>query len=76
MAQFVEKSLDLFLSAMGKEESFVSLSQLAAKTSYSLDYLSLLSRRGELDATKRGKVWFSTLGAIQKYKNTRKRKRK
>ena len=76
MAQFVEKSLDLFLSAMGKEESFVSLSQLAAKTSYSLDYLSLLARRGELDATKRGKVWFSTLGAIQKYKNTRKRKRK
>ena len=76
MAQFVEKSLDLFLSAMGKEESFVSLSQLAAKTSYSLDYLSLLARRGELDATKRGKVWFSALGAIQKYKNTRKRKRK
>lgn len=76
MAQFVERSLDLFLGAIGKVESLVPFSQLAAKTSYSLGYLSLLARRGELDATKRGKVWFSTLKAVRDYKNERKRKRK
>lgn len=75
IAQFVENSLDLFLGAIGRAESFVPLSQLAAKTSYSLGYLSLLARRGELNAAKRGKVWFSTLKAVQDYKNKRKRKR-
>jgi Fic family protein len=75
MAQFAERSLDLYLAAIGRVDHLVPLSRLAAKTVYSADYLSLLARRGELDATKRGKVWFSTLEAVRKYKEKRQRKR-
>lgn len=77
MGQFIEHSLDLYLSAIGKaEEKELPLSRLAPKTSYGANYLSLLARRGELEATKRGKVWFSTLAAVKNYQKNRERKRK
>lgn len=77
MAQFVENSLDLYLSAIGKAKGrLLPLSKLAPKTPYSLDYLSLLARRGEIAAEKRGKTWFSSLEAVKDYKKKRERKRK
>lgn len=75
MAQFIECSLDLYLAAIGKLGKELPLTELAKYTSYSADYLSLLARRGELAATKRGKVWFSTKEAVQEYQKRRERKR-
>lgn len=77
MAQFAEHSLNLYLLAIGKAaEHLWPLSKLAPKTPYGLDYLSLLARRGEISAEKRGKTWFSTLEAVNDYKKNRERKRK
>lgn len=77
MAQFIERSLNLYLAAIGRMEAEeLPLSRLADKTPYGANYLSLLARRGELAATKRGKVWFSTLEAIKNYQENRERKRK
>jgi len=75
MAQFVENAMDLYLGALGKiEQGLLPLSEIAPKTSYSSEYLSLLARKGELEATKRGKTWFSSLEAVKDYVKKRERK--
>lgn len=76
MAQFIEHSLDLYLAALGTSSEELPLVKLAKKSPYGADYLSLLARRGELAATKRGKVWFSTAEAVSEYQKSRERKRK
>jgi hypothetical protein len=76
MAQFVENSLDLYLSSFIKtDEEQTPLSKLAKKTPYSMDYLGLLARKGEITAEKKGKVWYSSLKAIKDYQEKRERKR-
>lgn len=75
-AQAAESMLNLYLSAAGKWETpLLPLIELAPKTSYSAEYLSLLARRGELDAEKRGKTWYSTLEAVRQYRDQRQRNR-
>ena len=76
MSRFTENSLDLYLDSIGKaRERQMPLSKLARRTPYSADYLSLLARRGELSASKRGKTWFSSLEAVKDYQKKRERKR-
>lgn len=79
IAQAVERSLDLYLSVTetsSLDAALVSLSQLATQTSYSAEYLSLLARRGQLAAHKKGRVWYSSLKAVEDYVQGRLRKRK
>lgn len=75
MAQFIERSLDLYLVALGRLSEELPLVKLAKHTPYSVDYLSLLARQGELAATKKGKIWFSTLKSVREYQKRRERKR-
>ena len=77
MAISIERSLDLYLRAVKekKEETLELLSKLSKKTVYSQEYLGLLARQGKLAAVKEGKKWYSSLRAIQEYKNKRDRKR-
>lgn len=72
-----ERSLDLYLRAIGEygKEELEQLSKLAKKTPYSQEYLSLLARRGEIAAAKEGRVWLSSLKAIENYKKKRLRKK-
>src|SRR5690606_29593893 len=47
VAQALERSLDLSLSAASFHQEFLSLSTLAKKLPYSQEYLSLLARQGK-----------------------------
>jgi len=78
IAQAIERSLDLYLSALEKssvDSEMMKLSDLAENTEYSSEYLSLLARRGDLAAHKKGRLWYSNMDSIKEYKNNRLRKR-
>ena len=45
------------------------LSELARGTDYSVNYLGLLARKGQIDAVKRGGRWYSTRAAIEQYRD-------
>ena len=72
----IERSLVWYLEAIipeeekKKEEKWVLLSKLAPKTPYSRDYLSLLARRGRLEAVKKGRNWYSNLKAVRDYRKS------
>jgi Fic family protein len=80
IAQSIERSLDMYLDAIGAYQSehaeYMLLSQLAPDTPYSLEYLSLLARRGKIDAFKERRNWYSNKQAIDEYVKNRMRKRK
>ncbi len=76
----VERSLTLYLeacipqtSAPAPEQVWISLAQAAEGTEgagapYSQEYLSLLARKGRLEAIKRGRVWLTTRQAVADYR--------
>jgi Fic family protein len=70
----VERSLTLYLEACipmivppAAEETWISLALAAEGTPYSQEYLSLLARKGRLEAIKRGRVWLTTRRAVADY---------
>jgi len=78
IGQAVERSLDLYLSFIEEgspEKALLPLSALAKKTKYSSEYLSLLARQGKIAAHKQGRIWYSSLVAIEDYMEGRLRKR-
>lgn len=58
----VGQTLDLYLMSKksAKKEEFQSLVNLAKSAPYSAEYLSLLARKGRIDAINEGKTWKST----------------
>ncbi|MBI2579056.1 MAG: Fic family protein [Candidatus Aenigmarchaeota archaeon] len=69
----VNRSLDIYLSTFRKGMEYISLTEAAKDTPYSQDYLSLLARKGRIDAVKLGRNWVTTRKAVQDYmKNKRK----
>jgi len=70
----VERSLTLYLEACTPhmapvpEQVWISLAQAAEGTPYSQEYLSLLARKGRLEAIKRGRVWLTTRQAVAEYR--------
>jgi len=79
MAQSVERSLDIYLNVLRPSnktnEKFMILSKISPKTSYSTKYLNLLIRQGKLEAYKEGRNWLTSLEAVERYVQNRKRKR-
>ncbi len=78
IAQAIEKSLNIYLKAIGDSsgnKKLYSLSEIAKKTPYSEKYLNLLSRYGKIDAHKDGRNWVSSLEAVENYQKNRLRKR-
>lgn len=69
VSRCVEQTLDLYLMSEkpSKKEEFLSLANLAKGTPYSAEYLSLLARKGRIDAIKEGKTWKSTKKIIDTY---------
>ena len=51
-------------------EGWISLAQAAQGTPYSQEYLSLLARKGRLEAIKRGRVWLTTHQAVVDYQRS------
>ena len=75
VARAVERSLTLYLEACtprtappAPEEGWVPLREAAEGTPYSQEYLSLLARKGRLEAIKRGRRWYTTRRAVAAYR--------
>ena len=73
----VERSLTLYLEACTPqtrptppEDEWIPLAQAAQGTLYSQAYLSLLARRGRLEAIKRGRNWHTTRRAVEAYRRS------
>ncbi len=66
IARCVEQTLDVYLQEDEKQE-LLSLNELAKGTPYTADYLSLLARKGRIDAIKQGKTWKTTKSVISTY---------
>ena len=63
----MNRSLGIYLSAFRKGMEYISLAEAAKGTPYSQDYISLLARKGKVDAVKLGRNWMTTKKAVQDY---------
>jgi Fic family protein len=77
IAQAVERSLDLYLRTFSKAGNgkLLTLSEASRGTAYGAKYLNLLARTGKLNAFKKGRVWYTTKDAIERYRRERLRQR-
>lgn len=77
IAQAVERSLDLYLRAFGKTKAgkLLTLAETSRGTPYSPKYLNLLARTGKIDASKKGRIWYTTKEALEGYRKGRLRQR-
>ncbi len=73
----VERSLTAYLDAVTPRKTkpadgqqWLPLRDIADDTPYSQEYLSLLARKGVLEATKRGRVWYTTRQAVEEYRKS------
>lgn len=76
MAQAMERSLNIYLSAIpGNDSEYTEISNLVkeANLPYGQEYISLLARQGKIDAHKEGRNWFTTKEAVEEYAKTRNR---
>lgn len=81
VGQSTERSLNIYLEVAKPKKSqeagktrLMKLSEVAPKTPYSTEYLSLLARRGLISAHKIGRNWVTSLEAIENYLRSIKKK--
>lgn len=69
MCQALERTLNIYLSAIPGAEDFMSISDLVeeANLPYGQEYISLLARQGKIDAHKEGRVWYTSKEAVERY---------
>ena len=74
LGRAVERSLIQTLEAVTPrsapppaEEIWILLREAAKNSSYTQEYLSLLARKGRLEAIKRGRNWYTTHKAVESY---------
>lgn len=71
ICQAVERSLNIYLSVLPGADEYLPISNLVEEESipYGQEYLSLLARRGKIDAHKEGRVWYTSRKAVAEYIN-------
>jgi Fic family protein len=77
IAHAVEKALDLYLRAIGTagdQSRYLTLREASGESPYSLEYLSLLSRKGRIGAVKEGRNWRISRDALQDYVRSHKKR--
>ncbi len=70
ICQALERTLNIYLTAIpGRDDEYDTISNIVKEPSvpYSQEYVSLLARRGEIDAHKEGRNWVTTKKAIEDY---------
>jgi len=73
ISRSLERSLAIWLEAIkpsGREKAaqkYRPLREIFKGTPYNQEYLSLLARRGRIEAVKFGRNWYSTKEAVEKY---------
>ena len=79
IAQAIERSLNIYLKtlapAKSKSEKYLPLSDISRQTTFSKKYLNLLARQGKIEAHKEGRIWVTSLDAVNNYLKNRQRQR-
>jgi len=78
MAQAIERTLNIYLNAMpGSTLEYIEISNLVEEENlpYGQEYISLLARKGKIDAYKEGRNWLTTKEAVEDYVKKQKHKR-
>jgi len=78
VSQAIERSLNIYLAAMpGNDYEYDSIQNIVEEEGvpYGQEYISLLARRGKIDAYKEGRVWYTSKKAVKNYMSARQRKR-
>ena len=78
MCQALERTLNIYLSSLPDNDyDFQEISNIVSEpgSRYGQEYISLLARRGKIDAHKEGRNWYTTKKAIEDYIENRQRKR-
>jgi Fic family protein len=76
--QALERSLDIYLSNFTNTyEDYQSITDIVSEPDvpYNQEYVSLLARRGKIDAFKEGRNWLTSKDAVLEYMKLRQRKR-
>jgi Fic family protein len=76
--QAEERSLDIYLSSLeNRQDDYKPIGDIVNEPGvpYGFEYVSLLARRGKIDAYKEGRNWVTTEKAVTDYMETRKRMR-
>lgn len=76
--QALERSLDIYLSSLNNTyEDYQPISSIAnePEVPYGQEYISLLARKGKIDAFKEGRDWLTTKAAVLDYISKRERNR-
>lgn len=75
--QSAERSLNIYVNALTNNDDYKPIIHIAedAQVPYGQEYISLLARRGKIDAYKENGVWFTSEEAVMEYVKNRKRKR-
>ncbi len=77
--QAAERTLDIYLSLLNNTyDDYRPISSIVSdpEVPYGQDYVSLLVRKGKIDAFKEGRNWLTTKTAVKEYIQQRDRKRK
>lgn len=78
ISQAIERSLNIYLNALpGSDSDYDSIQNIVNEESlpYGQEYISLLARRGKIDAYKEGRVWYTSKKAVKNYMAQRQRLR-
>lgn len=77
MIQASERSINIYLNALSNNDDYQPINQIVSEpdSRYGQEYISLLARKGKIDAYKENGVWFTSKEAISNYLDNRKRKR-
>jgi len=78
MSQALERTLNIYLQALPDSDlGYTEISRLVEEEQlpYGQEYISLLARKGKIDAYKEGRNWLTTKEAIEDYVKNRRRKR-
>jgi len=76
--QAAERSLVIYVSSLDNTlDTYLPISTIVSEATvpYGQEYISLLARKGKIDAFKEGKDWLTTKVAVEEYMARRKRKR-
>lgn len=68
LGRAVEQALDRYLESIEASDAIpLPLSEVAERTGYRAEHLAWLVRKGRLPAVKRGRRWFATIAAVERY---------
>lgn len=70
ISKAMNEALQIYLSMFINEERLITLKELAGHSPYSQEYLSLRARQGKLDAVKLEQIWYSSIRALNEYRET------